>query len=141
MFLKNLCIFLYCTHCGATKVNACRFCSTVSRRADKIEIDMLFDVMLQAPTIWRFCLTFIYCSSQWENETQCIYSKTCRKNQNISAKLAVIFTTFQDYLYKLSWKDSSGKTIYLLSFRDLSSNRLQEIEEGTFNGARKLIDV
>lgn len=65
----------------------------------------------------------------------------CRKNQNISAKLAVIFTAFQDYLYKLSWKDSNGKTIYLLSFRDLSSNRLQEIEEGTFNGARKLIDV
>lgn len=66
---KNLCIFLYCTHCGVAKVYACRFCSTVSRRADKIEIDMLFDVMLQAPTIWRFCLTFIYCSSQLENET------------------------------------------------------------------------
>lgn len=61
--------FVYFPHCAATKVNACRFCSTVSRRADKIEIDMLFDVMLQAPTIWRFCLTFIYCSSQWENET------------------------------------------------------------------------
>lgn len=56
-------------------------------------------------------------------------------------KIRVIFTAFQDYLYKLSEEKSSGKTIYLLSFRDLSGNRLQEIEEGTFNGAKKLIDV
>lgn len=73
----------------------------MSRHTDKIEIDKLFDVILQARTIWRFVwLSFIVLLSERMKHNALIQNGA--EIAKHFGKIRLIFTAFQDYLYKLA---------------------------------------